>query len=53
MKHQFTKQELIREVKKGSKIGNLIVKTHMEFLKALAKGEIYEPLTKSVKGGKK
>ena len=49
MKHQFTKQELIKEVKKGSKIGKEIEEAHMEFLRALAKGEIYE----SVKGGEK
>ncbi len=52
MKHQFTKQELIKEVKKGSRVGKLIEEAHMEFLRALGKGELYGS-PKSVKGGEK
>lgn len=41
-KHTFTKKELIKEIKKGSKIGKLVVKVEMEWLKALASGKIYD-----------
>ncbi len=42
MKHNYTKEEMIKEVRKGSKAGKKIVKTHLEFLRALGRREIYK-----------
>ena len=47
MKHQYTKEEIIKEVKKGSKVGKEEVETHLEFLRALGKGEIYKGVKKN------
>jgi len=34
-KHAFTKEELIREVKKGTKVGKLMTRVELEYLKGL------------------
>lgn len=37
----FTKEELIRRVESGDKIGKEVVESEIEFLKALTEGKIY------------
>lgn len=49
MKSTYSKSELIREVEKGTKVGKLIIKAEMEYLKALASGEVYDSLKKERK----
>ena len=34
-KHAFTKEELIKEVKKGSSVGKLMTRVELEYLKGL------------------
>lgn len=41
-KHSYTKKQLIREVEQGSKIGKLLTKIELEFLRALGKGKLYK-----------
>lgn len=40
-KGDFTREELIRRVESGDKIGKEIVESEIEFLKALTEGKIY------------
>ena len=49
MKSTFSKDELIKEVKKRTKVGKLIVKIEMEYLRALASGDIYREVLKEAK----
>lgn len=37
----FTREELIRRVESGDKIGKEIIESEIEFLKALTEGKIY------------
>lgn len=37
----FTREELIRRVESGDKIGKEVVESEIEFLKALTEGKIY------------
>ena len=41
-KYGFTKEELIQEVKNDTEVGKQIVKTHLDYLKFLASGELHE-----------
>ena len=40
----MSKEEMIEHVKKGDEIGKQIVKKHIQFLRAVAKGEITDAL---------
>lgn len=41
-KGEFTKDQLIEEVKKDSPIGKKLIQIELEFLKALKEGAIYD-----------
>ncbi len=43
-KGSFTKEQLIAEVKRDSKIGKTIVKMHLNFLRSFKKGDFYREL---------
>ena len=49
MKTTFSKDELIKEVKKRTKVGKLIVKIEMEYLRSLASGKIYREVFRGAK----
>ena len=41
-KFSFSREELIKEVEKESKIGKFLIGAEMEFLRAMGKGKLYE-----------
>ena len=47
-KFNYSRDEILEEVKKDSKIGKMFVETEMTFLRAVASGKIYEVLEKEV-----
>lgn len=52
-KYTYSRDEMIEEIKKDTKVGKEFVRAEMKFLRALASGEIYrklkfDPLTKGL-----
>lgn len=47
---EYTRDELINEVKRGSEVGKKVIEMEMAYLKALASGELLEEINQDKKG---